>query len=120
MSSRATEAIEGRASPRNPKVPISERSPMGSLEVAWRSTAKRQILGIHADAVVADPNQRASAAFDAYLDPLGAGIDRVLDEFLDGRGRPLDHLARGDAVDEYGIEAPDVHWRRPSDGFRTS
>ena len=34
---------------------------------------------------------------------------RVLDQFLHGRGRPLDHLARGDAVDEDGIEAADGH-----------
>ncbi len=27
-----------------------------------------------------------------------AGIDRVLDELLDDRGRPLDHLAGGDLV----------------------
>ena len=37
----------------------------------------------------------------------GAGVDGVLDEFLHGRGRPLDDLARGDAVDEDGIEAAD-------------
>ena len=38
-----------------------------------------------------------------------AGIDRVLDQFLHGRGRTLDHLARRDAVDQDGIEAADGH-----------
>ena len=38
----------------------------------------------------------------------GAGIDRVLDQLLDGRGRPLHHLAGRDAVDEDGVEAADV------------
>ena len=36
-----------------------------------------------------------------------AGVERVLDEFLDDRRRPLDHLAGGDAVDQDGIEAAD-------------
>ena len=40
ISSRATEAMEGRASPRNPRVAILVRSPSGIFEVAWRSTQR--------------------------------------------------------------------------------
>ena len=41
----------------------------------------------------------------------GAGVDRVLDQFLHRRRRTLDHLAGRDAVDEDGIEAADGHQR---------
>ena len=33
-------------------------------------------------------------------DAAGAGVDRVLDQLLDDRGRPLDDLAGGDLVGE--------------------
>ena len=39
ISSRDTEAIEGSASPRKPKVAMAVRSPSGIFEVACRSTA---------------------------------------------------------------------------------
>ena len=38
ISSRDTEAIDGSASPRKPKVAIAVKSPSGIFEVAWRST----------------------------------------------------------------------------------
>ena len=38
-----------------------------------------------------------------------AGIERVLDQFLDDARRPLDHLARGDAVDEGFGKLADGH-----------
>ncbi|HEY8033270.1 MAG TPA: hypothetical protein VIF02_13075, partial [Methylocella sp.] len=36
-------------------------------------------------------------------------VKRVLDEFLHDGGRPLDDLARRDAVNENGIETADRH-----------
>ena len=39
MESRLTAPMEGRASPRNPRVAMADRSSPGSLEVAWRCTA---------------------------------------------------------------------------------
>ena len=68
-----------------------------------------EIVGAHAGAVVADADQRPSARFDRDLDAPRAGVERVLDEFLDRRRRPLDHFAGGDAVDEQGIETADRH-----------
>ena len=50
----------------------------------------------------------ASMAISTWV---GAGVERVLDEFLDRRSRPLDDLARGDAVDEQRIEAANRHGR---------
>ena len=48
-------------------------------------------------------------ACDRNVDPLRAGVERVLDQFLHRRGGPLDHLAGGDAVDEQRIESADGH-----------
>ena len=38
-----------------------------------------------------------------------ARVERVFDELLDGGGRPLDDLARRDAIDKNGIETADGH-----------
>ena len=59
---------------------------------------QRQLLRRHAAAVVGDLDQRLAAGLQRHLDPAGAGVDRVLDQLLDHRGRSLDHLAGGDAV----------------------
>ena len=45
MVKRLTEAIEGSASPRKPRVRMSARSSPGSLEVQWRSTASTSSSG---------------------------------------------------------------------------
>ena len=65
---------------------------------------EREVAGVHAVAVVDDADQLSPARLDRYLDPPRAGIERVLDQLLDGRGRPLDHLAGGDAVDQHAVE----------------
>ena len=81
---------------------MAKRSPSGSLEVAWRSTASGEVVRIHAAAVVDDADQPAAAALDNHVDPGRAGIERVLNELLDGGGRALDDLARGDPIHEHG------------------
>ena len=70
---------------------------------------EREVLGVHAAAVVDDADQRPPARFDRDLDALRAGVERVLDELLDRRGRPLDDFAGGDAVDQQRVEATDGH-----------
>src|SRR5262249_29886151 len=60
---------------------------------------EREIVGVHADAVVLDKDQVRAARRHRDLDPRGASVERVLDQLLGGAGRTLDHLARGDAVD---------------------
>ena len=47
-----------------------------------------------------DPRPPAVAKIDRDL--VGAGIDCILDELLDGVGGPLDDLARRDLIDELG------------------
>src|SRR5271156_1285654 len=59
-----------------------------------------QLLLCHAGAIVGDRDQRLAALLEDNVDARSAGIDGVLDQFLDRRRRALDDLARGDAVDQ--------------------
>ena len=68
-----------------------------------------EILPRHAGTVVADADEAPPARLDHHFDGVRPGIQRVLDQLLDGRGRPLNHLAGGDAVDENGIEPANGH-----------
>ncbi len=61
---------------------------------------KREIARCHAAAIVGDADPPPAAAVGEDVDPAGAGIDRVLDQFLDHARGTFDHLAGGDAVDE--------------------
>ena len=51
----------------------------------------------------------APARFDRDVDAPRAGVERVLDQLLDRRSRPLDHFAGGDAVDQQRIETANGH-----------
>ena len=51
--------------------------------------------GRHALAVVDYLNKGAAGILQYDLNRSGTGIDRILDQLLDDRGRPLYHLARG-------------------------
>jgi hypothetical protein len=92
--SRATEPIEGSASPRNPSVALDREIEVGAG---------------HSRSVVGDADQPPPAAVGCDLDPGRAGVERVLDEFLDHARRALDHLACGDAVDRGFRELADGH-----------
>ena len=82
---------------------------VGQLRGAVALDRQRQLVGSHAAAVIGDRDQRLAAILEGDLDAVGAGIDRVLDQFLDRRRRALDDLARGDAVDENGRQLADRH-----------
>ena len=75
---------------------------------------QRQLLRRHADAVVADADQRASAVAQVDGDGGGAGVERVLDQLLDGGGRTLDDLAGGDLVDQMVRQPADADQWPPS------
>ena len=111
ISSRETEAIEGKASPRKPKVAIAVRSPSGIFEVACRSTESARSASSMPRPSSVTRIEAPAARLDRDVDRARAGVERVLDQFLDGRGRPLDHFAGGDAIDEQGIEAANRHGR---------
>ena len=61
-----------------------------------------RILRVHALAVVLDANQLLAAELDGDGEAPRAGVDRVLDQLLDDRGRTLDDLAGGNLVGEVG------------------
>ena len=94
-----TEAMLGSASPRKPSVAMAPRSSARRiLLVACRSRHSRASSGLHADAVVLDPDQLLAAVLDGDGDARRLGVDGVLDQLLDDRGRPLDDFAGGDLV----------------------
>ena len=77
---------------------MSSRPP-SELRGAVALDREREVAACHAAAVVGDADERDAARRGDDLDPRRAGVDGVLDEFLDDARRPLDHLAGGDAVD---------------------
>ena len=70
---------------------------------------QRQIADGHAAAIVGDADPPPAAAVGEDVDPAGAGIDGVFDQFLDHAGGPLDHFAGGDAVDDLFGKLADGH-----------
>ncbi len=78
----------------------------------------RQLLGGNAAAIVAHPDQSDTAALDVDLNATRAGIEAVLDELLDDRCRPLDHLAGGDLIDELTRQDLNGHARSSLRGGR--
>ena len=54
----------------------------------------------HPAAVVGDLDQLEPAGVKPDGDLVRAGVERILDQFLERARRPLDHLAGGDAIDE--------------------
>ncbi len=61
---------------------------------------QRQLVGPDAAPIVADAHQFAPPLLHRHVDVGRAGIDGVFQQFLDDAGRPLDHFARGDLVDD--------------------
>jgi len=61
----------------------------------------------HAVAVVADGDPLPAPLVDRDLDPGRAGVQPVLEELLDRRGRTLDDLTGGDALDGRRVELAD-------------
>ena len=56
------------------------------------------VVAHHAAAVVGDLDELLAAGLDLDLDAGGAGIERIFEQFLDHRSRPLHHFAGGDLV----------------------
>ncbi len=75
--------------------------------MAWRRTDSARRCGVHAGAVVGHLDAVDAAAVERDGDAGGAGVERVLDQFLHRGGGAFDHLAGGDAVDGVGGEDAD-------------
>ena len=98
-----TDAIDGSASPRNPSVTIAAEI-VGAPDLARRVPLERQprIVRLHPLAVVLDADLLLAAELDVNRQAPRAGVDGVLDQLLDDRGRALDDLAGGNLVGEVG------------------
>ncbi len=81
----------------------------GDLARRMPADRDRQLLLGNAAAIVAHAQQLDAAALDVDLDAVRTGVEAVLDELLDDRSRPLDHLAGGDLIDERAREDADGH-----------
>ena len=93
--------MDGSASPRKPRLPIRPRSSaVRTFDVACRSSAMRASPGSIPQPSSDDREARDPAPLDLHVDAGRPRVERVLDELLDDRRRPLDHLARGDLVDQ--------------------
>ena len=73
----------------------------GNLAGGVPGQGQRQLVFLDAPAVVDDLKPAQTAFLDADLDLAGPGIQRVLQQFLDGGGRALDDLAGGDLADQH-------------------
>ena len=98
---RLTSAIEARASPRKPSVPTRNRSSASPiLLVAWLATASGNSSAAMPQPLSTTRISSIPPCSDRDVDPRGPGVDGVLHQLLDHAGRPLDHLAGGDLVDQ--------------------
>jgi hypothetical protein len=108
---RATEAIEGSASPRNPRVEMLSRSSVSLIfEVAWRSKASMASSRTMPQPLSVIWISFFPPAFDLNANARGTGVQRVLQQLLHHRRGTLDHLAGGDLVgDSFGKNVDFAH-----------
>ena len=87
------------------------------LQLGGRIASNRQRDFLRRDSrtVIGHLDKAATALFDANLDGPSTGVERVLDQLLDDRGRPLDDLTRSDRRrDALGENAyQHLHLQRP-------
>ena len=103
ISSRDTEAIEGSASPRKPKVAIAVEIAVGDFRRRVPLDAQGEIGFVHAAPVVGDADEPTPAGLDRDLDPFRPGVERVLDQLL----RPPRPAARSLRLRRCGRRARD-------------
>jgi hypothetical protein len=88
--------------------PAFSNQRFGQLRGRMPLQGERDVAGRHTAAVVGHLDPGEPAVHDPYLDPRRSGVDRVLDQFLERRGRPLDHFACSNTVDERLGQAANV------------
>src|SRR5690606_20577683 len=86
---------------------VVEVAQLGQLARRMADEGELEVLRLEARAVVGDPDRLAAAVLDLDDDARRTGVQAVLDELLDDRERPLDHLAGGDLVDDLRRQHPD-------------
>jgi hypothetical protein len=70
---------------------------------------ERHFLRSQTRAIIAHADQTETGSLDIDLDAVRTGIERILVQFLDDRGRALDDLAGGDLINEIRRKDPDRH-----------
>ncbi len=60
--------------------------------------SQQGVIAHHAAAVVGDAYELPPSAFHRDDDAVCAGVERILQQFLDHRSRPVDHLAGSDLI----------------------
>ena len=86
---------------------------VGELRGGVPLRRKSHLIRRHSAAVVGHFDAIEPAFVEGDGDPPRAGIDRILDQFLERGSGPFDNLARGDAVDEaFGQAADSGHRHR--------
>ena len=70
--------------------------------------ARQSVLAHHAFTVVGDANQLASAVLNLDQNTRRTGIQRILDEFLYDRTRPLDNLTGRNLVGQVRRQTVDL------------
>ena len=83
---------------------------IANLAGGMAGQGQRKVVRRYTAAVVANPQQLDPALLDVHLDTTGAGVQAVLQQLLDHRGRAFDHLASGDLVRQPRAEQLDA-WR---------
>ena len=87
----AAEAVAGDA------LQIVER---GDLAGGMAGERQRQVVGFDAGAVVGDADQPDAAFLQLHVDFRRAGVEAVLEQFLEHRSGPLHDFAGGNLADE--------------------
>jgi len=59
---------------------------------------EKRVVAIHSLAIVGDADELASASFDFNAYAMGAGVERVLEQFFDNRGGAIDHLTGSNLI----------------------
>ncbi len=80
---------------------------LGQLRGCMPFQRQPHAFGVHAVAVVFDPDQRLAAFAQQDRDPLGPGVDGVLHQLLDHARRAVHDLARRDLIDQRVGQAAD-------------
>ncbi len=82
---------------------------------------EQRVVAAHAAAVVHDVDAPLPAGLDLAAEALSPGVERILDQLLHHRGRPLDHFSGGDLVgDGFGENADAAHGKNSDECRVTS
>ena len=109
IARRATAPMDGSASPGNQACGSQTGRRQGSSR--WRVVRLRvrDLRGMPSPSSTKRRSFRPPASMAISI--VRSGVDRIFDQFLHDRSRTLDDFAGGNAVDQDGIEAADIHRR---------